>query len=345
MSYLANILEQSAVLRSQLQTYKEHDLWQQIQQAGKDYQTVVLTGMGASYNALYPTWFYLHQQDIPAVHIEASELIHYSDSLLQKRCLLVVVSQSGSSVEIGRIIERVQASGSQPFIISVTTGANNHLATNSNVQLCTQAGAEVGVATKTYTSTLLLLHWLGRAIAGELRPEDYVGGDAIATTTATILENWQPWIEPAFQQLQDTTYVALIGRGPSLTSALNGGLILKEAVRLPAEGFSGGRFRHGPMELLSPQVGCIVFTTPGKTLELSQRLAIDIAERGGQLVTIGDAISSAKPHAHLPLPAVDEALSPIVEILGPQLLAAKLAEQKGLTPGEFRWSGKIVHTE
>ncbi|MGF1601409.1 MAG: SIS domain-containing protein [Thermosynechococcaceae cyanobacterium] len=345
MSYLANILEQPAVLRSQLQTYKEHEVWQHIQQAGKTDQTVVLTGMGASYNALYPTWFYLHQQGIPAVHIEASELIYYSDSLLRQRCLLVVVSQSGNSVEIGRIIERIQASGSQPFMISVTTGSDNNLAAHSTVQLCTQAGAEVGVATKTYTSTLLLLHWLGRAIAGQLQPDDYVAVDAIATSTATILENWQTWIEPAYHQLQGTTYAALMGRGPSLTSALNGGLILKEAVRLPAEGFSGGRFRHGPMELLSPHVGCIVFTTPGKTLELSQRLATDIVERGGQLVTIGDAISSTQPHAHLPLPETDEALSPILEILGPQLLAAKLAEQRGLTPGEFRWSGKVIHTE
>ncbi|MEO0374809.1 MAG: SIS domain-containing protein [Cyanobacteria bacterium P01_A01_bin.17] len=343
MSYLANILEQPAVLRSQLHTYKEHEIWQQIQQ--QDHTTVVLTGMGASFNALYPTWFYLHQQGITAIHIEASELIHYSDSLLKQRCLLVVVSQSGTSVEIGRIIERVQTTGSKPFIVSVTTNSDNNLAQNSNLQLCTQAGTEVGVATKTYTSTLLLLHWLGRAIAGQLKPEDYIAGDAIATATEQVLENWQTWIEPAYQQLQDTTYVALIGRGPSLTSALNGGLILKEAVRLPAEGFSGGRFRHGPMELLSLQVGCIVFTTSGRTLELSQHLATDIANRGGQLVTIGEAISDAAPHTHLALPKVDEALSPILEILGPQLLAAKLAEHKGLTPGEFRWSGKVVHTE
>jgi glutamine---fructose-6-phosphate transaminase (isomerizing) len=344
MNYLANILEQPAVLRSQHQTYKEHDIWSQIQAIATD-QTVILTGMGASFNALYPTWFYLHQQGIPAVHIEASELIHYSDSLLQQRCLLVVVSQSGTSVEIGRLMEQVQASDSNPVIVSVTTDLDNNLAKNSNLQLCTQAGAEVGVATKTYTSTLLLLHWLARAIAGELQPDDYVAGDAIATAAATLLEHWQTWIEPAYQQLQETTYIALMGRGPSLTSALNGGLILKEAVRLPAEGFSGGRFRHGPMELLSPQVGCIVFTTPGRTLALSQQLAWDIAERGGQLVTIGRAIADAKPHAHLPLPDIDETLSPILEILGPQLLAAKLAEQRGLTPGAFRWSGKVVHTE
>ncbi len=345
MTYLANILEQPAVLRSQLQRYKEHDIWQQIQQASQNYQTIVLTGMGASFNALYPTWFYLHQQGIPAVHIEASELIHYSDALLKQRCLLVVVSQSGTSVEIGRIIERVQASGSQPFIISVTTEPDNNLAENSHLQLCTQAGAEVGVATKTYTGTLLLLNWLGRAISGQLQPQDYIAVEAVASASESILKNWQNWIEAAYQQIQGTTYVALIGRGPSLTSALNGGLILKEVVRLPAEGFSGGRFRHGPMELLSPQVGCIVFTTPGQTLDLSQRLAVDIAKRGGQLVTIGQQITDAPPHAHLPYPEVDSALIPILEILGPQLLAAKLSEDRGLTPGEFRWSGKVVHTE
>ena len=346
MSYLSDIGQQPRVLRSLLTTYQESDLWSHLQrvwQTGK-YQRIILTGMGASYNALLPTWLFLNQQGLPALHVETSELIYYLPALLQQSCLWIVVSQSGESIEIRRCLEELNAHPHKSFIVSVTTEPGNHLAHHSDLPLHTQAGVEVGVATKTYTSTLALLHWLARALVDQLQTQDFHLWDQLATAIESQLQDWMTWLTPAMQQVKQVTSFALIARCPSLASALNGGLILKEAVRLPAEGFSGGRFRHGPLEMLAPQLGVLCFTPPGPTLDLQKRLAVDIANCGGHPICIGEPVAGANA-INLTLPPCHEACCPGLNILVVQLLAAQLAQQRGITPGDFQWGKKVVQTE
>jgi glucosamine--fructose-6-phosphate aminotransferase (isomerizing) len=366
MSYLSNILEQPNVLRSVAQFYKDHPVWQHLREEVSDghWQKIVLTGMGGSYNALFPTWLYLNQHGMPTIQIEASELVHYAPAMLSPRSLLLIVSQSGESVEIRRLMERVtdrmatvstnahrqdeacpqNTASRYPTIVSVTNSKDNFLSSHSDIPLFTNAGAEVGVATKTYTSSLALLHLIARSLTEQLHPQDFVSLGQVAEQMDGLLVNWLDWLEPAVKHLQTASFFSLIGRGPAIATAMNGALILKEAVRLNAEGLSGGQFRHGPMEAVSPNAGVILFANQGRTRELSERLAVDIANRGGRVVLVGQKVADANV-VNLALPVVDEFLSPILEIMAIQLLAAQLAERAGLVPGQFRWSGKVIHSE
>lgn len=349
MSYLTDILEQPDVIRAVLQTYAAEGCWHSLRAAWEKAQTqgVILTGMGGSYQALYPTWLMLNQQGISTLHIETSELIHSLPTLLQRGGVLVVVSQSGESVEIRRLVERVQSQRQQstaPLMVSVTNQQQNTLADYSDYALWTGAGAEVGVATKTFTSTLVLLDLMVRGVT--LRPSlpGEQGWGEISDAMEDLLKDWATWLTPAWKQVESVSAIALIARGPSLAAALNGALVLKEAARLLAEGFSGGQFRHGPMEMLSPQVGVLLFTAPGPTWRLHERLAQDLADRSEHLVCIGQVVNDAGG-IHLPLPDCDPFLRPALEIVAVQLLAANFAEQAGITPGQFRWSGKVIQEE
>jgi glutamine---fructose-6-phosphate transaminase (isomerizing) len=350
MSYLANILEQPDVLRSVTQTYKEAPEWERLHQGWAERSSshrLVLTGLGASFNALYPVRYYLHQKGIAALHLDTGELIHYLPDLLQQPLVLVVVSQSGESIEIQRLLKQIaqlSSAASSVWIVSVTNQPGNGLDRASHLSFHTCAGAEVGVATKTYTSTLALLHCLGRAIAGDLRSQDYVDLMQVADRCEQFLDGWEDWIDPAFTAVKQATSFALVARGPSIASACNGALVLQEAARCPASGFVGSQFRHGPMEMLSPQLATVLFTLPGRTLELSQRMAQDISDRGGCLITIGSAVPGLQ-NVHVPLPVLNEWLSPMVDIVAVQLLVAKLAEVAGIIPGQFRWAGKVIKQE
>jgi glutamine---fructose-6-phosphate transaminase (isomerizing) len=350
MSYLANILEQPDVLRSAIQTYKEAPEWERLHQGWVERATshrLVLTGLGASFNALYPARYYLHQKGIAALHLDTGELVHYLPDLLQQPLVLVVVSQSGESIEIQRLLQQIDRMGPAPspvWIVSVTNQPGNELDRASYLSFQTRAGAEVGVATKTYTSTLALLHCLARAIAGDLRPQDYVDLMQVADLCGQFLNGWEDWIDPAFEAVRQATSFALVARGPSIASACNGALVLQEAARCPASGFVGSQFRHGPMEMLSPQLATLLFALPGRTLELSQRMAQDISDRGGCLITIGSAVPGLQ-NVHVPLPALNEWLSPMVDIVAVQLLVAKLADAAGIVPGQFRWAGKVIKQE
>lgn len=342
MSYLSDIQEQPEVLRSLIRTYKGHDIWSAITQAQAQAQwhQVVLTGMGGSYNALIPGWLWLCQQGVKAMLIEASELIYYAQGLLTPNTVLVVMSQSGESIEIRRLIEEVDQ---RLQIISISNTPDNTLAQASQFSLCTAAGAEVGVATKTYTSSVALSHLLCRCLAGQLQGQDYLDVLTVSDHLDMLL-NQADWIQPAWQRLHSVSHITLIGRGPALASALNGALILKEAARLPAMGLTGGQFRHGPMEAVSEEAGIVLFANQGPTWELTQRLAATIAERQGQVVLVSPVVTLPGV-TQLALPPVNEYLSPILEVLMPQLLAAEFATTRNITPGQFRWSGKVIQVE
>lgn len=350
MSYLSNILEQPQVLRSVIAAYQGSPVWAQIAQAWATRPScrLVLTGLGASFNALYPARYYLHQQGVAALHLDTGELIHYLPEMLKlpQPLILVVASQSGESIEIKRLLEQVVLLSPEvkPWIVSVTNEVGNALAQHSDLALYTQAGAEVGVATKTYTSTLAVLHWLARAFTTAPQTQDYLDVLQSAQECEDLLQNWESLLAPAFEAVQHATSFALVARGPAIASACNGALGLQEAVRRPAAGFVGSQFRHGPMEMLSPQLATLLFTLPGRTLALSQGMAKDIGDRHGCLVTIGAKVPGLNC-AHIALPTINEWVSPMVDIVVIQLLVAKLAEAAGIVPGQFRWAGKVIAQE
>ncbi len=342
MTYLSDILEQPSVLHSVVEHYGNQQNWQSLlDELHRDrYDQVVLTGMGSSYYALFPTWLYLNQQGIPTIHIEASELVHYALAMLGERTLLIVVSQSGESIEIQRL---VKALNGKVTTVSVTNTQNNFLTSHSNIPLCTNAGQEVPVATKTYTSSLALLHLLARSLTGHLESQDYADLGKAADLIRRLLTNWQDWLEPLANHLQPASFFSLLGRGPAIASAMTGALLFREVARLDGVGLSGGQFRHGPMEAVSSGTGVILFAQ-GRTGELSQRLAVDIASHHGRVVLIGQEVTDSTV-VNLPLPLMNEYLIPILEIVVVQLLAARFAEKAGIVPGEFRWSGKVIRSE
>lgn len=345
MSYRSDVLEQPQVLRMLIHTYRSHPVWFLLSTYSQN--PVLLTGMGASYNALYPAWFYLNQQGKTALHLETSALIHYLPALIEGPGIIVAVSQSGESIEIQKLVEQIEARRHHnlktPVLISVTNSAQNTLADHSDVSLPTAAGPEVGIATKTYTSSMLILNFVAKALAGKLQAQDFENGGEIADLTQTVLAERNAGIAAACNSLTRSTYMAIIGRGPALATAKNAALMLKEGVRIPAEGYSGGQFRHGPREMVAPTIGLIILTSPDATLDLNQRLAADIVDYGGKVVCIGQPTAG---NVHISLPKIEDTIfHPLLEILPIQLLVAQLAERREITPGDFRWSGKVVHQE
>lgn len=115
---------------------------------------IVLTGMGASYHALYPLHLRLTRQRLPALLWETSELIPVADDLFDSDTLLIAVSQSGRSAETVRLLDRP---GCRPLTIGVTNDGESPLAAKSHVVLPLRAGTECSVSCKTYVASLLVL--------------------------------------------------------------------------------------------------------------------------------------------------------------------------------------------
>ncbi len=66
---------------------------------------VVLTGMGASYYALYTAWLHLAAAGHPAIWVDCAELVHHTPALIGPKTLVMIASQSGRSAEIVALLD------------------------------------------------------------------------------------------------------------------------------------------------------------------------------------------------------------------------------------------------
>lgn len=305
-----------------------------------DGRCVTSTGMGASLFALFATRRSLDSA-LPGHGIEeTSYLSENLDALSRPADGLLVVTQSGETVEAKTLLSLHRA---QTTVV-VTRDEGSTVAAAANVVLPLACEADLSVALQTYVSSLAVLQLLATRMKG---------GDIDATLRgvvrcATAIERLVPLLEPLIEAISEPFVTArqiyAIGRGASLGTALGTGLLLKEAARRDCEGLSSAQFRHGAVEVVSKQTAIVAFTGDRpETAKLDDNLIAELVGYGGHVLAVGAGNSNASSR-RLELPDVGRALRPVVEIVAMQLLAATLARHNAVVPGEFRNSATVVTT-
>jgi glucosamine--fructose-6-phosphate aminotransferase (isomerizing) len=299
---------------------------------------VILTGMGSSYHALHPLLVGLLGQGIQAQMMETSELIHHAPGLISTDSLIVAVSQSGASAEILQLLEQLPAQGA---LIGVTNTAGSPLSERASSALLTRAGPESTVSCKTYVTALVALVVLEAALTGRSPAAALSELGSMPEAVATYLSGMPSYVECLEKKLPDVKYLILAGRGKSLAAVGTGSLIVKEAARFPADGMSCAAFRHGPLEMVSPQTFVLVYEGLDPTRALNRNLVADIQKAGGEAALVEPAAGGDVFH----LPAVPAAGVAILEILPAQMLSVALARLQSHVPGQFSRASKVTTTE
>ena len=299
---------------------------------------VVLTGMGASYHALHPICLSLMARGFMAQMLETSELVHHAPGLLEPRTLVVAVSQSGRSVETLLLLERIRGRGA---MIAVTNTADSPLATQADAVVLTHAGPENTVSCKTYVSTLAALAVLGDALTGQDAARTRIELQSAPDAFAGYLADWETHVETLRQRLADVQQLIITGRGPSLAAVGTASLIIKEAAHFPAEGMSSAAFRHGPLEMISPEIFVLVYAGSEPTTDLNARLVADVLAAGGRAALVRESL---EPDAFA-LPPSPDSLRPLLEILPAQMLSLALAQLRRHEAGRFTRASKVTTIE
>ena len=301
------------------------------------YERIVLTGMGSSYHALHPLHIGLVGAGFPAVMLETSELITSLSALLKPRTLFVVVSQSGASVEIVRLLDGIPAGGD---VVGITNTVGSPLHTRATASVLTHAGLESTVSCKTYATALMALAWLEAVLRNDDLRSSKAELSSASNEAADYLRSWQSHVEILKVELAGVRSLFFVGRGSSLAAAGTAGLTLKESTRLHAEGMSSPAFRHGPFEMLAPDNFVAVFPGTGQTEALNRRLYADILAAGGRA-----ALITRDGNGPFAIPTAPESLRPILEILPVQMISLALASLGGFEAGRFIRASKITLTE
>jgi len=315
-----------------------------IQKAGRllaDAPTVLLTGMGSSLDACHPLASYLVTKGVQPLVFDAGELLHFGSRLLNSGMPKVFVSRSGETVEILRLLEKTPDKGN---IIGVSNMPDSPLLKQAGCPIFLASRADLLVAVQTYSATIPVLLAVGKAAFGELDDSWRAELEGLVEPLDALARDCEHRSQALRGFLRTGHGIHLLGRGPSMASVFEGSLLFNEVAKTPAVAMNAGNFRHGPVEVVDEAFSAFVFATQRNTRDLDLALAGKIRGFGGQVQLVASGGSGAA-EIGWPIPEVSGLLAPVLELVPVQLAAYRLAEWKGFTPGEFRYSGAVTRSE
>jgi len=370
---LKEIYEQPGVVRTCLEAYLNSD-WnaeandkQPIQLGIPDalyenLEQIQILACGTSWHASLVGKYLLEQlAGIPTMVQYASEF-RYAPPPLTTNTLTIGVTQSGETADTIAALEmeRQRRTGLdsvyQPRLLGITNRPESSLALMVPQVIHTHAGIEIGVAaTKTFVTQLIVFYCLALDLAYRrqtLPPsrieEILVGLRQLPAQIELILETQENYVEELAHQFQETQDFIFLGRGINFPIALEGALKLKEISYIHAEGYPAGEMKHGPIALLDAKVPVVAIAMPGSVYEKVLSNAQEAKARDARLigvVPINDPEATQTFDDLLPVPGVEELLSPILSVIPLQLLAYHIAARRGLDVDQPRNLAKSVTVE
>ncbi|MCC3414882.1 MAG: glutamine--fructose-6-phosphate transaminase (isomerizing) [Microcoleus sp. PH2017_29_MFU_D_A] len=366
------IYEQPAVVRACLETYLDSD-WQPGNPGSPinlnlppelcaDVEQISILACGTSWHASLIGKYLLEQlANIPTAVQYASEY-RYAPAPLTANTLIIGVTQSGETADtlaaLGMEQQR-RAAFTDKFrsrMLGITNRTESSIAHMMPHIINTHAGIEIGVAaTKTFVTQLMAFYFLAldlahqrQTISTERLAEILAGLRQLPAQIEKFLEIQEQYVEELSHQFTETQDFIFLGRGINFPIALEGALKLKEISYIHAEGYPAGEMKHGPIALLDAKVPVVAIAMPGSVYEKVLSNAQEAKARDARLIGVtpkhGAAEADIFDHV-LPVPLVDELLSPIVTVIPLQLLAYHIAARRGLDVDQPRNLAKSVTVE
>lgn len=299
----------------------------------------IITGMGASYHAAWAMGHTLQNSGLPALVLEASDLLSYGAALLRNSNHILYISQSGASAEVEPIIELMP---DQATLVAVTNNPQSLLGQRADIILPLQVDSESTVATMTYSNSLALLWLLFRHWNGTIGHHD--GGLLmhVADRVEKLVTKGQKTSLLFYEALAKGNALVFVGHGPHAATARHSAMILGEWAKTIAASFGIGAFRHGFIEFVRPGTSVVVFTPPGNTFSSAYSLAQELERYGASVITITNGYAHSLADEIEDGDAIDEFLSPILDIIPVQFLTNLLARERN-SENKFRYIGKVVN--
>ncbi len=332
-------------------------------------ERIQILACGTSRHAAQVGAYLLEQlAGLPTAVFYASEF-RYAPPPLAPHTLTIGVTQSGETADTlaALVMEQerralVADPAYAPRLLGITNRPESSLGRMVPHLLDIGAGIEVGVAaTKTFLGQLLAFYGLAVAFAerrgGTAHP---FGGGRTPAQLRSLVEELRAL--PAVLQglvedhdrrcaalahlFSDTQDVIFLGRGINYPIAMEGALKLKEISYIHAEGYPAGEMKHGPIALLDARVPVVSIAVPGTVFEKVLSNAQEAKARDAQLIGVAPVCPDTELFdVLLPLPEVDELLSPLLTVIPMQLLSYHIAAHRGLDVDQPRNLAKSVTVE
>jgi glucosamine--fructose-6-phosphate aminotransferase (isomerizing) len=323
----------------------------------RDVDKIFVVSCGTSFHAgLIAKYAIEHWTRIP-VEVEVASEFRYRDPVLDRSTLVVVISQSGETMDTLMALRHAKEQKARVLAICNVNGST--IPRESDAVLYTHAGPEIAVAsTKSFLAQIVACYLVGLFLA-------QVRGVKFADEVASIVSELQKLPEAVAQvlttmepvrelgrSLADANTILFVGRHVGFPVALEGALKLKELAYIHAEGFAAGELKHGPIAVIDQGTPVVVVVPSPRSRESVHGKVVsniqEIRARGARTIVVAEeGDEDVVPYAdHLiRVPRTPTLLAPVVTTVPLQILACEIADTRGFDVDQPRNLAKSVTVE
>lgn len=358
---LKEIYEQPMAIRETLRGrfYGKGLVLDELKLAAKDIKSidkVFVVACGTSYHAGLVAKYAIESWTRIPVEIDIASEFRYRDPILDKKTLMIAVSQSGETADTLAGVRYAREQGAK--VMAITNVVGSTISREADGVLYTHAGPEIGVAaTKTMIAQMIALYLLtlylarvrrslaeedSQDILNELRRLDRL------VTEILMDEEEMAAIKAYAESHAACPDFLFIGRSVGFPVALEGALKLKEISYIHAEGYAGGELKHGPIALVEEGVPVVAVTTAGHVYDKIVSNIQEVKARGADVLAVatrGDKNIENHADSIIYVPRTSEILSAVPAIVPLQLIAYYIAKKRGCNVDQPRNLAKSVTVE
>ena len=317
----------------------------------KKFEKIVIIACGTAYNAGLVGKYAIEKWGQIPVDVELASEYRYREPSLDKKTLVIPISQSGETMDTLMALRYAKSKGATIFSVCNTNGST--IGRESDAVLYTHAGPEIAVAsTKAFATQLIAMYLIGLEIGKQLdrlsKKEIKEISDQLSALPAKVeqvLETVEP-LRELTRKFKDAQSVLFLGRHVGFPTALEGALKLKELAYMHAEGFAGGELKHGPIALIDKGTP-VVAIMPAEHSVLAEKMASNIQvvkARGAVVIAISEFDFVGADHL-IRIPQTDQLLQPVLSVVPLQVIAYEMAVARGNDVDQPRNLAKSVTVE
>ena len=322
----------------------------------REFTRIFIVACGSSYHVGMIGKYNLEHLLRRNVEVVLASEFRYSDPIVDDKSLVIVISQSGETLDTMAALREAKKRGG--YILSIVNVVGSSIARESDDVLYTWAGPEIAVATtKAYSTQLAVLDMIGLAFGealGTVKKEEY---DETVAELQKLPEKMEQFLAsdsceaiPKYaSQYFNHNSVFFIGRNLDYALGLEGSLKLKEISYIHSEAYASGELKHGTISLIEDGTLVIALGTYAPLFDKAMSNVVEVKARGADVLALAteshrDEMAKTVENV-ITIPDTAQMLLPSLGVVPLQLLAYYIALQRGCDIDKPRNLAKSVTVE
>lgn len=322
----------------------------------REFTRIFIVACGSSYHVGMIGKYNLEHLLRRNVEVVLASEFRYSDPIVDDKSLVIVISQSGETLDTMAALREAKKRGG--YILSIVNVVGSSIARESGDVLYTWAGPEIAVATtKAYSTQLAVLDMIGLAFGealGTVKKEEY---DEAVAELQKLPEKMEQFLAsesceaiPKYaSQYFNHNSVFFIGRNLDYALGLEGSLKLKEISYIHSEAYASGELKHGTISLIEDGTLVIALGTYAPLFDKAMSNVVEVKARGADVLALATESHRGEMAKTVEnviiIPDTVQMLLPSLGVVPLQLLAYYIALQRGCDIDKPRNLAKSVTVE